>query len=58
MLFAVDIDGTIAKHEPGEKSLIRYLNRELGLGISASRLAEFRCSSLRVKENRTIIHGF
>jgi hypothetical protein len=46
MLFAVDIDGTIAKHEPGEKSLIRYLNCELGLGISASRLAEFRCSSL------------
>jgi hypothetical protein len=30
MLFAVDIDGTMAEHEPGEKSLIRYLNRELG----------------------------
>ena len=45
MLFAVDIDGTIARHEPGEKSLIGYMNRELGLGISASRLAEFRCCS-------------
>jgi hypothetical protein len=32
MLFAVDIDGTIAKYELGEKSLIRYLNRELGQG--------------------------
>jgi hypothetical protein len=45
MLFAVDIDGTIAKHEAGEKALISYMNRELGLGISASRLAELRCCS-------------
>jgi len=45
MLFAVDIDGTIAKHEPGEKSLVGYMNRELGLGIPDARLAEFRCCS-------------
>ena len=45
MLFAVDIDGTIAKHEAGERSLISYMNRELGLGISALRLAELRCCS-------------
>lgn len=45
MLFAVDIDGTIAKHEAGERSLISYMNRELGLDISAERLAEFRCCS-------------
>jgi len=45
MLFAVDIDGTIAKHELGEKSLISYMNRELGLGLSEARLAEFRCCS-------------
>jgi hypothetical protein len=45
MLFTVDIDGTVARHESGEKSLICYMNRELGLGISAARLAEFRCCS-------------
>ena len=42
MLFAVDIDGTIAESEKGHSSLIRYMNRELGIGLSEERLATFR----------------
>jgi hypothetical protein len=41
MLFAVDIDGTIATWEKGQKTLIGYMNRELGLDLPPSRLTSF-----------------
>lgn len=41
MLFAIDIDGTIATHTEQRLSYLPYFNRTLGLGLSKEQLAAF-----------------
>lgn len=40
MLFAVDIDGTIAESGRDQSALIRYMNRVLGIGLSEERMRQ------------------
>ena len=41
MLFAVDIDGTIATHTEERLAYLPYFNRTLGLDMSEQQLASF-----------------